>query len=192
MKKRILLVNGNPKERSFTGALANTYKVAAEENYEIRYHQLAKMDFDPNLMTGYDTETELEEDLRDLQDSILWSDHIVIFTPVWWGSVPAKLKGMFDRTFLPGFAFKYESGKSIPEKLLKNKSARIVLTMDTPPWYFRFFQGAPALKQLKIATLKFSGYTKIRHNLIGPIMGSNEEKQAKWLERVRLLGQKGQ
>jgi len=191
MTKRILLINGNPKKKSFTGELVRKYQLAANENYDVRVHQLADMVFDPNLGAGYDEQQELETDLNSFQESLKWADHIVIFTPIWWGGLPAKLKGIFDRTFLPGFAFKYHEGKSFPEKLLKNKSARIVMIMDTPPWYYKFLQGAPALKQLKNMTLKFSGYTNIRDTMIGPILGSNEAQQNKWIKQVHALGLKG-
>ena len=49
---------------------------------------------------------------------------MVIFTPIWWGALPAKLKGLIDRTFLPGFAFQYEEGKLMPKQLLKGRTAR--------------------------------------------------------------------
>lgn len=191
MRRRILLINGNPKKQSFSGDLTEKYRLAAQESHDVRVHQLAEMDFDPDLKVGYDTGQVLEADLVDFQASIKWANHIVIITPIWWGGLPAKFKGVFDRTFLPEFAFKYLEGKSVPEKLLKNKSARIVMLMDTPPWYYRYLQGAPALKQLKDMTLKFSGFANIRDTMIGPIIGSNETQQTKWKGQVQALGAKG-
>ncbi len=191
MSRKILIVNGNPKERNFCKELANSYKEAAEGKFKLRYHQLANMAFESDLEGGYDTDTDLEEDLQEFQKAIVWADHVVIVTPVWWGSIPAKLKGLIDRTFLPGFAFKYHEGKLVPEKLLKNKTARIVMTMDTPPWYFRIFQGAPALKQLKITTLQFSGFKKVRNTMVGPVLGSSQKKRKQWINTMRMLGERG-
>lgn len=78
----------------------------------------------------------LEEDLVDSQQMILWADHVVLAYPNWWGFMPAITKGFFDRILLPGFAFKNYSGKNLPEKLLHGKSIRIMVTMDTPKWWF--------------------------------------------------------
>lgn len=44
---------------------------------------------------------ELEEDLVKAQELIRWADHLVFVYPIWWGTMPAVLKGFFDRVFLP-------------------------------------------------------------------------------------------
>ena len=52
--------------------------------------------------------------------------------------MPAILKGFMDRVFTPGFAFKYRKDKlikSIPEKLLKDKTM-IALISSGGPWIF--------------------------------------------------------
>jgi len=191
MAKRILVLSGNPKAVSFSGQLAEAYKDAAQRGHEVRIHRVADMAFDPDLDAGYARDKHLEPDLAAFQDSVRWADHLLITTPVWWGALPAKLKGVFDRTFLPGFAFKYQKGKLIPDKLLTGKTARIVMTMDTPPWYYSLFQGAPALKQLKIATLEFCGFARVRSNMLGPVISSDAARRAQWLEKVGRLGDEG-
>jgi putative NADPH-quinone reductase len=191
MAKRILVLNGNPKQTSFSAQLAVSYAEAAKENHEVRVYSIAEMDFDPDLNVGYDQAKDLEPALVDFQESLKWAQHLVIITPIWWGALPAKLKGLFDRTLLPGFAFSYRKGKSIPDKLLKGKTARIIMTMDTPTWYYKYIQGAPALKQLKVTTLRFCGFKDIRHQAFGPVTGSNESKRRRWLDMVRRLGQVG-
>ena len=35
----------------------------------------------------------LEPDLARAQELFEWADHLAVFTPLWWGSVPALLKG---------------------------------------------------------------------------------------------------
>lgn len=191
MKKNILVLSGSPKENSFSDQLASAYAEAAKGNHEVRVHRIAAMHFDPDLNTGYGAEKFVEPDLKAFQESVQWADHLLIVTPIWWGALPAKLKGVFDRAFLPGFAFKYQKGKLIPEKLLKGKTARIVMTMDTPPWFYKLFQGAPALKQLKITTLEFCGFKRVRNNMLGPVINSSKAQRIKWLEMVTQLGNDG-
>lgn len=51
------------------------------------------------------TEQALEPCLQRCQESLLWAEHLIIVYPVWWGTMPALLKGWLDRVLLPGFAF---------------------------------------------------------------------------------------
>ena len=188
MSKRVLILAANPKEHSFTRHLAEEYASAAEEKNEVRLLRIADMEFSLDLSAGYEEAHSLEDSLKSFQASLEWCEHLVIFTPIWWGSLPAKFKGLIDRTFLPGFAFQYEKGKLIPKKLLQGKTARIVMTMDTPPWYYLLIQGAPAIKQLKTTTLKFVGFNSVKSKMIGPIISSTKESRLKWVSEVSKLG----
>ena len=62
------------------------------------------------------------------------------------------------------------------------------MTMDTPPWYYSIFQGAPAIKQLKAATLEFVGFHKVKSKMIGPIISSTKNSKVKWIDDVSKLG----
>jgi NAD(P)H dehydrogenase (quinone) len=188
MSKRVLILAANPKKNSFTRHLAEEYARSAEEKNEVRLLRIADMDFSLDLSAGYEETHFMEDSLKSFQASLEWCEHLVIFTPIWWGALPAKFKGLIDRTFLPGFAFQYEKDKLIPKKLLQGKTARIVMTMDTPPWYYLLIQGAPAIKQLKTTTLKFVGFNSVKSKMIGPIISSTEESRLKWVSEVSKLG----
>jgi NAD(P)H dehydrogenase (quinone) len=188
MSKRVLVLAANPKKDSFVSSLAETYARSAGKNHEVRLLKISDMEFNMDLSGGYEQSSPMEDSLKSFQTSLEWCEHLVILAPLWWGSLPAKLKGLIDRTFLPGFAFEYEKGKSIPKKLLNGKTARIVMTMDTPPWYYSLFQGAPAIKQLKATTLEFVGFHNVKSKMIGPIISSTEESRVKWVNDVSKLG----
>lgn len=192
MSKRILILNGHPNNRSFCHALADAYATAAAEHHQIRVLHLADMQFDANLAAAYHSDMPLEEALQVFQESLTWAEHVVCIAPLWWGSIPAKFKGLLDRSLLPGFAFRYQKGKSMPQQLLSGKTAHVVLTMDTPPWYFRWVQGAPGLKQLAITTLAFCGIKPVKQTLLGPVLGSAQEKRGQWLNKMVQAGRKGQ
>ncbi len=115
MGKRILVILGHPSSNSFCAALAERYTQSAmRAGHEVRPLFLGSMDFDPVLREGYQQVQPLEADLRNAQADILWAELLVLVYPIWWGGVPALLKGFFDRVFLPGFAFKYRQGKAFP------------------------------------------------------------------------------
>jgi len=188
MRKRVLVLAANPKKDSFVSYLAEAYASSAEKNHDVQLLELSDMDFNLDLSGGYENDHIMEAPLKSFQASVEWCEHLVIFTPIWWGALPAKLKGLIDRTFLPGFAFQYEKGKLIPQKLLQGRTARIVMTMDTPPWYYFVIQGAPAIRQLKTATLKFVGFKSVKSKMIGPIINSTTQTREKWLRHMSKLG----
>src|SRR3989344_1237493 len=102
---RIFILLGHPDEYSFNCTLADEFQRCAEEaGFEIRRQNLSDMQFDPVLHHGYRLIQELEPDLKAFQENLRWCEHFVIFYPSWWATMPAQLKGVFDRTWLPGFA----------------------------------------------------------------------------------------
>ncbi|GGU63861.1 NAD(P)H dehydrogenase [Pseudomonas laurentiana] len=188
MSKRILVVLGHPSSDSFCGALTDTYvKAASEAGHEVRLLNLPALDFDPVLHEGYKEIQTLEPDLLEAQKQILWADHLTFVYPIWWGGIPALLKGFFDRVFLPGFAFKYRSGSAFPDKLLKGRTAHLLVTMDTPPWYYRWFYRMPGLHQMRKTTLEFCGIKPTRTLTFGPILGSKPAQRETWLAQTRAV-----
>jgi len=190
MTKKILILNGNPKSSSYCQHLADVYDIEARENFNVERFNISNMAFDPSLDCGYDALQTLEPCLVNFQQSILWADHIVIVMPIWWGGIPAKLKGLFDRAFLPGFSFKYEGDNPLPLQLLTGKTARIVVTMDAPASYAKE-QAEPAIAQLDRYTLQFCGIEKAEVNLFGSIIASDSQEKREWETLIQALGNKG-
>jgi NAD(P)H dehydrogenase (quinone) len=189
---KILVINGHPNSESFNQALSEAYIKGAQINgkNEVRFLQLAQMQFDPNLAFGYAKRVELEPELIEAQEWVKWCDHLVIVHPIWWGSLPAQLKGFFDRAFLPGFAFKYREKGVWWDKLLAGRTAEIIYTIDQPIWYYKLINGAPGLKQLKKMTLEFCGFKVKRVTGFANVRFSTPEKRSKWLEQAFELGNK--
>lgn len=187
--KNILIINGHPTKNSFCEALAKEYKKGAEESgNQVVLLNLIDLKFDLNLMGGFNSYTELEKDLQDAQKMILKANHIVIVHPVWWGSVPALLKGFFDRALLPGFAFKYRENSPMWDKLLSGRTGRIIYTADTPGFIYKYFFNAPSVNQVKKRTLQFCGINPVKVTGIAPIRKSSEEFRKKTLQMVYGLG----
>ena len=189
MGKRILLILGHPQRDSFCGAIANSYVEGAKAaGNEVQLIALGNLSFDPLLHDGYSTIQELEPDLVAGQAAITWAQHIVFVYPIWWGAMPALLKGFIDRIFLPGFAFKYREGSQFWDRLLSGRSAHLLVTMDTPPWYFRWVYRMPGHNQMKRTILEFSGIKPVTISSFGPIKGSNLQKREKWLAQANAYG----
>ncbi len=189
MKKRVLIVVGNPTPGSFDHALAGQYAEGARENgAEVRLLAVDALRFDPILRGGYHSVQALEEDLAKAQEAILWAEHLVFVYPVWWGTMPALLKGFIDRVFLPGFAFRYREKGAFWDRLLTGRSAELIVTMDSPPWYYRWFAGQPGHRMMKRGVLEFCGVKPVGITSFGGVRRSTPEKRASWLAKARALG----
>ena len=185
--KKVLIIDGHPNSKSFCAGLAQSYADKSKAaGHEIQLQNVRDLKFDPNMRQGYSSDQSLEPDLVDAQKKILWADHIVWVYPNWWGSPPALLKGFIDRVLLPGFAFKYVE-RGFPLGLLKGRSTELIVTLDTPPIIYKFLMGAPGLKVMKNAVLKFCGLKFKGTHLYGPIRGSSPEKRTKWLAELSVV-----
>ncbi len=189
MSKRILVILGHPNSDSYCGAIASAYIEGAKAaGNEVQLISVGELSFDPVLHKGYTTVQDLEPDLVAGQAAITWAQHIVFVYPIWWGAMPAVLKGFIDRTFLPGFAFKYREGSIFWDRLLSGRSAHLLVTMDTPPWYFRWVYRMPGHNQMKRTILEFSGIKPVTVSSFGPIKDSSQQKRDQWLAKANSYG----
>lgn len=187
---KILIINGHPDKESYSFALAEAYKkgaiISGTEIKEITVRDLA---FNANLQFGYRKRTELESDMLEAQEKIKWAEHLVWIYPVWWGSIPAILKGFIDRVFLPGFAFqKIENSVIKWDKLLKGKTARIICTLDQPVWYYWLIYRQPSTNSMKKLVCEFCGISPVKVTSIGPIRLSKDSYRKNWLIKIEEFG----
>ncbi|MGL4205351.1 MAG: NAD(P)H-dependent oxidoreductase [Aeromonadaceae bacterium] len=189
MGKDVVVILGHPDAESYCAALAQGYVTAASEvGHQVSLYALGNMEFDPILRQGYKVVQQLEPDLLELQAAIARADHLVFVYPTWWGTMPALLKGMFDRLFIPGFAFKYRQPESaLWDKLLKGRSAQVIVTMDTPGWYYRLVYKLAGHHIIKRCILDFCGIKPVAIHAIGPVKSSSLTLRQKWLAEVQRL-----
>lgn len=189
--KKIAIINGHPNKNSFNFGIAEAYKAgAAESGAEVREIIIRDLNFNPNLQFGYQKRMELEPDLLKAWEIIQWADHMVWVHPVWWGGLPALMKGFIDRLFLPGMAYQFRKNSVWWDKLLKGKTAHILTTLDQPGWYYHLFFGRPSVNQLRKSVLEYCGVKPVKVTYIGIIRNSKDEQRAQWLRKVKELGKK--
>lgn len=191
MGKRIAIIQGHPDAdpARYGHALASAYARGAEEaGHEVKVVHVAALDF-PLLRSAHDwQEGATPESIRQAQAQIAWAEHLVILFPLWLGDMPALLKGFLEQVLRPGFAFT----KALPgrpwKKLLKGKSARLVVTMGMPAFFYRVFYRSHSVKSLQRNILAFCGVDPVRVTLIGMIEAAKEEARGVWLTRMSALG----
>ena len=195
-KKIVILCGHSDKGETLTGQFTLLYETAAKAvGHEVKRFNLAEMRFDPILYKGYKVIQELEPDLLKLQEAIRWCDHFVILYPNWWGTMPALLKGLFDRMWLPGFAFNFrKTRQGTPalgwRKRLKGKTARVIILSGTHPFLIWLFFG-DYTNEIKNGILWFAGF-KVRISRFGPSETAPEWKKNEWRKKVALLGKLGE
>lgn len=187
--KKILVILGHPDKESFCGALADAYEKGAKDTgAEVRRINIDDLNFDPNLRKGYKINQDLELDLIKAQNLIKWAEHIVWIFPIWWSLYPAKMKGFIDRTFIPGFAFKFIKGKLFWERYLKGKNSRFIVTMDGFILFY-FLIGAPGTIALW-SLMKFVGIRRVRSIYFGRIRKKTHARLDKHIKKIEKLGRK--
>lgn len=185
---RILVLDAHPGRDRFCSALADSYEAAAREaRAEVVRVNLRDLDFDPILHEGYEVIQPLEPDLQAAFEKIRWANHIAVFYPMWWGSHPALLQGFFERTFLPGTAFKDHKDGPGWDKLLSGRSAEVVTTMDVPRWFNRFVYRNPGSNQIKRAIFGFTG-VKARVRVVGGLKNKTAAQRKGLIQWAGWLG----
>lgn len=190
-KKRIFILLGHPDEGSLNCFLSKHYEEGSRySGFEVRRMNLHDMEFDPILHHGYRIVQELEPDLARFQENIKWCNHFVLFYPVWHGGPPALLKGVFDRAWLPGFAFVFKENGLGWKKLLKGKSARVFVTTGSIPIISRVMFG-DYTNEIKKNLLGFAGFKPVRLKTLGPAEKISKKKAERWAGKVYQMGRKG-
>ena len=192
-----LVIIGHPNSGSFNHALAERYatglRAASVDSAEVRIIDLAEREFDllpaarADLRAPDGDTSHLEPRIRAFIDDVAWADHLVFFFPQWWGTYPAVLKAFLDRAILSGTAFRYGRGQ-MSTRLLAGKTARIVMTMDSPIAWNRFVYRNAAETSLARATLGYCGVRTVGITRLTPVRFSTPEKRAAWLDQIQRLG----
>jgi putative NADPH-quinone reductase len=197
-KKTIVLLLGHPDSVNDTLSknLALIYETSAKAaGHTVVRFNLFDMHFDPILHQGYRAIQNLEPDLIQFQQAIKACDHFVLIYPTWWSAMPAPLKGLFDRVWLPSFAFsmrKHKDGTPALgwKKLLKGKTARVITLSRSHPWALQILFG-DYTNEISRALLWFAGM-RVRMTKWGPSEKAPEWLKNSWRRKVAHLGKMGE
>jgi len=185
----VLVLNGHPRPGSLGDALATAYADGARTaGRSVTLTLVRDLVFDAELHTGYEGTQQLEPDLVRLQEAITAAKRIVLVFPNWWGGMPARMKGLIDRTLLPGYAFKYTDKAPYIQRLLTGRTGRVIVTMDAPLWYDRLVYRAAASHVAKVEVLEFIGIRPVRVWRVGPVRGASPARTNQWIAKAKALG----
>lgn len=160
--KNILIIYAHPgpagQHAYFLEKVKDILEMKKSENLSYEILDLYALNYEPRLKINelYTAgNREIGTDTEKLQAKIKKSDSLLFIYPTWWQNMPAILKGFLDRTFVSGFAYRYEG--RLPVGLLKGKKAAAFTATGQPRWFNFLIKRDRSLKVLLADVLKFSG-----------------------------------
>ncbi|MCS6955526.1 MAG: NAD(P)H-dependent oxidoreductase [Candidatus Calescibacterium sp.] len=179
--KRVLVVFAHPKRDSFNFfILKEIEKILYEKNVDYFVRDLYELNFDPVFRFEIDSIDVLEE-----QDHIRKSDLIIFIYPIWWGSMPAILKGYIDRVFSYGFAYSInENQESVP--LLNGKKSVIISTFGGEEKIYKQLSLEQAIKKINQHVIfEFCGIDVCDQFFIYNVKDKNKEELQKKMDELK-------
>lgn len=189
MRKTILVIDGHPdpERPRFCHALADAYSEGATAaGHEIRRITLSELDIAFVRSASEFAAPPIAPAIVSAQGDVQWADHIVLVFPLWLGGAPAMLRAFLEQVACGAF-FAETSGRGIKQKL-KNKSARLIVTMGMPAFVYRLIFHAHGVKNIMEGVLGFAGFRPVRATLFGAVEAATQHKQKARLAHVRDLG----
>ncbi len=182
-----LIIYTHPNNNSFSNAILD--KVVSKltsENQQVTVRDLYALDFNPVLkpldFDGIKT-GNIPEEIRIEQEFIRAADVFIFIYPVWWGGMPAILKGYIDRTYMHGFAFVYNE---IEKKgLFAGKKVILFNTHGTPK---EEYDANGMTKAMATVTAKgifdFCGAEVLNHSFFGNVTLKEDGSWQEHLDEV--------
>lgn len=209
----VLIVYAHSQPTSFNGALLRTAIEALEaQGNDVRVSDLYAMGFNPVASAAdfkerrfeghlqYDreqkhavTQRSFSDDIQAEIDKVLWCDLLILQFPLWWYSVPAIMKGWFDRVFANGLMYgqlgRFDKGG------MKGKRAMVSTTTGCFPGMVA--EGGvmghldAVLWHLQYGTLAYVGFDVIEPFVTWSVRYEDDAARAQYLvalaERLRNL-----
>jgi NAD(P)H dehydrogenase (quinone) len=207
----ILIVNAHPEGKSFCSALhnlavdtltCNGHTVAESDLYRLSFQPVSDRGnfttikdpayFKPQVEEIHASESggfapDLEAEMRKVEDCDLMIWHF----PLWWFSVPAILKGWFDRVFAMGRF--YGNGRFYETGMMQGKKALLTLTTGGPLEAYQpgGFNGDinSVLRPVQRGMLEFVGFSVLASQICYSVAHISQEERQELLTvyKTRLL-----
>jgi NAD(P)H dehydrogenase (quinone) len=185
-----LAILGHPNQASFNRAILDSYVAALNgQGHDVRVRNLYALNFSP-VLTANDlvgaAAGRVADDVRIEQEHVAWANVVTFIFPLWWGGMPAILKGYVDRVFTEGFAYTFDE-KGLNRRLTDKKAVTITTLGDTMENYRRqgFFDAMN--KIMDGIMFDFSGIEPIEHRYFGSVPSATSDERKQMLEEVEAL-----
>ena len=176
---QICLINGHPDPdpARFCHAVADAYQRGANgAGHSVDRVELGTVDV-PLLTSAADFAGPPPAAIQRVQEQIARCQHLVLIYPLWLGTLPAKLKALFEQLARGGFLLDSAGGDNQwPIKKMAGKSARVIVTMGMPGVAYRLLFGSHSIKGLEAGILRISGFKPVRDSVFGGVETSAKRR----------------
>ncbi|GIJ00503.1 putative NADPH-quinone reductase [Sediminihabitans luteus] len=188
---QILVVIDHPYPGSLSRALATAVtRGATAAGHTVDVLDLDADDFDPVMrqadLAAWRGRSTTDPQVVDYQRRIADADHLVIVTPVWWTSLPARTKGFVDKVLVPGFAYD-ETRLGTLDGHLGHLGVTVLSVMTTPGPLFHLWFGDPLGRMLGRGTFRQLGVRRVRHLRHPRPAAVSPARREAWLARAEGL-----
>lgn len=183
-----LIIESHPYESSFNAGAVKAIKDKLEQKgHSVQSIDLVIDGFDP-VMKSEDLKVwgqgkSVDSMVPKYQALIEKADILIFPFPIWWGTMPAVLKGFCDKVLLPGWAYKHgSSGEMIG--LLNMKKAVVITTMETPIDVYENYFNNPIEGAFIKDTLQTCGIEVLKHFQIDKLVSGGKEYTESKMEEI--------
>ena len=188
---RIQVIHCHPLTDSYSHALFQVIVSALTQcGHDVAATDLYREGFEPAMSPeerrSYYPGPYIDAAVSSYVETLRRIEGIVFCFPHWWFSMPAVLKGYFDRVWAPGTAFVYDKDGQLEPNLRHIRFLAVVTSFGSPWWYVRLVAANPGRKVFRhaIEPLCARGLTRWWMALHGMDKASDEKRTA-FLTEVR-------
>ena len=180
------IVFSHPYSKSFNKAiLYNIVQKLDEIKEKYTIIDLNKDGFNPVMteeeLSLYSQGKSIDPLVLKYQEILKNTDELILVFPVWWMSMPAILKGFFDKVMIKGFA--YENSKYGIKGLLNNiKTAKMITTAEAPKFILNIMGFGITTRKANLGGIGIKKTKWIHYSLRAK---EKDEDRKEFLKKVR-------
>jgi len=194
MSNNICIIDGHPdiSEARFVHALCNEYRNGATA----AGHSVSQIDIASHIFSPLKSQAEFESEPDSMvireRNKLELANHVVLIFPLWLGSMPSATRAFFEQAARANFFLNTgNKDQKWPKKMMKGKSARVIVTMGMPAIAYKALFGSSSLKAVEKGLLGISGFKPVEHTIFGGVDSASDAKRERWVSEVRALGYQG-
>lgn len=187
---RVVVILAHPNPASFNHAVAErVVSTLRSGGHSVILHDLYAEGFAAAMSAAerhaYHGESPVldplvAEHIADLQDC----DGLVFVYPTWWSSLPAILKGWFERVMVPGVGFVFDEKHKVRPGITNVRRLVGISTYGSPRWYVKLVNDNGRRTIMRALRLSTGLRTRARWLALYATDGSSQADRDAFLARV--------
>lgn len=186
---KALIVYAHPWDGSYNHALLTAVQRGLDRGgVQHETIDLNKIGFSPVLseqdLAMYSKGGASDARVGEFQAKIRQAEFFFVIFPVWWGAMPAILKGFFDKVLLKGWAYEATSLGMLKPQIHNIRQAVVISTMNAPSIYYNVFMGQQIKHGLINGMLKTCGLNRVKWFELARVAHVSRARRERWLRQV--------